>query len=621
MPLPTGIEPYSLGGVISGDNSLTHYKAMSEQGDAYVVTEFNPAYMVTRDDAGVLEVSERFQKEFANDLGSFINRAEAIQLIQDSSIHPIVDILERNNTAYLVRRACNMVTVDSYMGGQQMDYIEAYHFIRPVLLSMAQVADAGVAFNIQFQDFRVSASKQLVLSAPLTWDSDFRPQLTELARLFYKLVTGVEASEQGAPGFAVYGLEIPQRVESLIMDILSGDITYGSLDDFYKTFRSLLEAGTDIDPNAGKQTVKILQAVAGVLLVVLILAVGFMVTRWVNAYQYSFFWTNPRIFASAELPPPPTNDFSELAFTHPRDVSDPLGGIFSYFNGFVFFRNQEGMIRRRVAEIFAIPGATGVLATVEDTIIIEGVRPSFIVGHGEFIYFVDTSNGSYIYRSYVNGDELERITDFAALNLAVLGNGLFYTRPDTGNHLFRMNLNTYLHELILPMPVFKTLPAVLLNNVGERNVERLFVMAGEPNTANSGLYMLDLGGPSAAGFVEPSIEGFVGGVGFGLQIFNEMLYYLDMNGRINVMTAYGRHIRTLPIENVRNFDVFFQWVVFTENGRHIPRAYDMDFNEFHTISSVHWLNYVWINEGFIYGLDHRTPNLVHVLSLPVLDAD
>ncbi|MCL2217031.1 MAG: DUF5050 domain-containing protein [Defluviitaleaceae bacterium] len=608
MPLPIDVTPYSLGGVIGGDSYLTHYKATGENGDDFVITEFYPAYMVSRDDSGVLNVSDRFMKEFTVDCEEFVRRATACEEIRDASLHPVVEVFERNNTAYIVRRACGMVTVDQFMSGQQMEYLEAFHFIRPALLSLAQAAEKGATFGISPQDFRVNPFKQLVVCAPPVWETDFHPTLVQIARLYYKLVTGVEAPDKDAPGFNVFGLEIPPRIENTITEILSGDILYGSLDDFYKRFKALMDSNSEADPNASKGLKKVLQGLIAVLIVILILAVGFMVNRGIRAYTDSYFWANPEVFARPGLPPPPQHDFSAVTLTHPRNVSDAVGGSFSHFGGFIFFRDYEGMLRRRVADIMIIPGAAGVLGAAEDTVIIEGVRPSFIVGHGDYIFFVDTASDGAIYRAQANGDNLTRITDFPALNLAVLGNGLFYTHAGYNHYLFRMDLTTGHHEIIWRRPVFAIYPVYFDNVVENRVEERLFVMVGEPGTPDSGLSKLNISNITS--------DTLVGGVRHGLRVFNDIIYYLDMYGYIRSITQDGREIAVHSPRNVRSFDVFFQWIVFTEEGRHVPRAYNKDTGQIITLSNIHWVSYVWLYESYIYALDHRNPDRVHLFALP-----
>ncbi|MCL2840081.1 MAG: DUF5050 domain-containing protein [Defluviitaleaceae bacterium] len=611
MPLPIDVQPYSLGGIITSDNYFTHYKATGESGEDFVITEFYPTYMSQREDDGTLSATEQFAKEYARDCEAFIQRATALEGIHDVSLHPIVEVFESNNTAYIVRRACGMITVEQYMGNQQMDYMEAFHFIKPAILSMAQAAETGTTFNVSPQDFRVNKFRQLVVCAPPVWETNFQAALVQLARLYYRLVTGVEAAEQNAVGFSFYGLDIPTRIENIIIEIVNGDVLFGSIDDFYKRFKSTIDdISGNVDPNAGKRLKKILQSVIAALIVVVILAVGLMVNRGIQAYHASYFWANPAVFANSEPLPPPQNDFSAFTMTHPRSVDDPVDGTFSYFYGFVFFRSPDGLMRRRVSDVVMIPGAAGVLGAAEDMLIVEDVRPSFIVGHGTYIYFTNAKAEGAIYRANVTGNDLTRVTNFPALNLTVLGNGLFYTRPDFNNYLFRMDIETGEHQLLWEMPVFAISPYTHDNFMEAIMEERLFVMAGEQGTQNSGIYMLNL--------EDITVTGLVGGVQQGLRVFNNIIYYLDMDGHIRSMTKDGRHIAVHAPTNVRTFDVFFQWIVFTEDGRHVPRAYNMDTGRFHTLSSTHWASYVWMHEINIYTLDHRNQDTVNIFSLDMV---
>ena len=600
MASAINVSPYTIEGIIAGDNYMTHYKATNEDGDDFHITEFFPSYMASRDDeTGNLIVSETFANEFAEGRLEFIRRAEAYEGIKDASLHPMVESFQRNNTVYVVRRVCMMTTIESYMGGQQMDFDEAFHFIRPALLSLAQAAEQKIMFNLSIKDFRVNHFKQLVSCGSPTWDTDFHPTLKQIARLYYKLVTGVEAAETNAPGFGIYGLTVPPRIEGIILDVLNGEILYGSLYDFFKQFKALIDGSSDAPQSDNKAMMKILRVAAAVLCVGLVVSSVFMIRGAVRTYRAETFWTNPGIFADTMIAQTPPLDFSQITLTHPTNNMDAINGTFGLYGGFMFFRDAEGIMRRRVEDMMVIPGAMGVLAVHDDTIVLRGVRPSFITGYDGFVYFIDTKSDGAIYRMRVNGEDFERMSHFAALNLTALGGHLYFTRPDRDNHLFRMDLDSLRVELVLPMPVFATL---------SDGVSRLYVLAGELYTENSGLYVLD--------FEDFDIVPLAGGVGSVVRLFLDTIFYLDMHGRINTMRTDGTHTGVLAPTNVRSFDVFFQWVVFTEEGRHVPRAYNTMNGRFFTLSSTEWTSYLWVREETIFGLDQRNPVLVHSFQLP-----
>ena len=598
MALPIDVSPYELMGITGTDNYLTHYKGRDEREDEFIITEFFPMFMATREESGELLISERFQKEFASDRSEFIRRVEAFQDFRDASLHPMVEVFQRNNTTYMVRRTCGMTTVEQYMGGQQMDYDEAFYFMRPLLISMSQASEKGITFKISLQDFRVNQFKQLVLAAPISWENDFHAPLIMLAKLYYRLLTGIEPASEGTPGFNVYGIEVPQRIETLIMEVLGGDILFGSIDDFYKQMKAFIDGRAEVDTGSSKTFINVLKGVAAVLSVALVASLVMLVLGAVNAYRADSFWANPEIFVDSTPAPVPLYDLSAFTITHPRSSADALIGCFELHDGFIFMRNSGGMLRRRVGEVLFVPGAMGVLAAAEDHIIIQGVRPSAIVGHGSNIFFTDTASDGALYRALVGGGELTRIFDHTVLAPAVVGNFMYFAYGGDNFFLYRMHVETLAMDLVLPMPVFDIIPGG----------ELLFVMAGEPGTDNSGLYVLD--------FSDYSIRGLVGNVQAGLRMFGETLFFLDGSRRLHSMTPEGVHLAIHSPTNVRSFDVFFQWVVFTEEGRHVPRAYNIETGEFFTLSYTEWASYVWISEGYIFAIDHTNPDRVIELTLP-----
>ena len=600
MPLPIDVKPYELKGVIGGDNYLTHYKASDAEGEEFIITEFYPAYMVKREDDGTLNVSERFSKEFVADREEFIRRAESISEIRDASLHPTVEIFERNKTAYIVRRACGMTVVDHFMGSQTMDYDEAYHFIRPMLVCLAQVGNKGAYFNIQPTDFKVNKFKNLVLAAPIAWENDFHPTIIQVARLYYKLLTGVDAPDSGVTAFSAYGIEVPPRIESLVMEILNGDILYGSLDDFYKKFKSLIDGTAQVSTGVSEKTLSIMRGVAASLFVLFAISLTVLTYGAVRAFQSGSFWADPEVFSTPSAIDEPAFDFSEITLTHPRSNADALTGSVARYGDSIFFRGEGGMNRRLVGGIAFIPGAAGMLALGEEALILPGTQPSFIVGRDSYIYFADTSSEGRLYRSATTGAGLTRLTEFPVLNLAIIDDYLYYTNPNHNHHLYRVNLDTNENRLVFPHPVYATLASD----------EILFFTSRDPGTGDISLHSWNTEDEDS-----PVLR-IAANVNGGLRVFNEALFFLNDEGRIRSINFAGRPIAVHSPENVRTFDVFFQWIIFTEEGYHVPRAYNMDTGQFHTLSTTEWASYIFISNNEIFAVDHRNPNLIHTFGFP-----
>ena len=598
MPLPIDVKPYDLHGVIGGDNYLTHYKARNDAGEDFIITEFYPAYMVKREDDGTLGISERFEREFAADREEFIKRAEGFQEIRDASVHPVIEVIERNKTAYIVRRACSLTTVDQFMGHQTMDYDEAYFFVRPLIVSMAKAADKNMIFSINQGDFRVNAFEQLVLAAPVSWDIDFHPPLIQLVKLYYRLVTGTEATA-GAPGFSAYGIEMPPRVEAFIMEIIGGDILYGSLDDFYKRFKSLVENAADSDADDGKKTLSVMRGVAAVLLVLLVLSLTVLVYGVVLTHQRNTAWANPDNFADAYALPTPYHDFSDITITHPRNSGDSLAGSFATYDGFLLFRSEGGLTSRLYADVIFVPGAMGMAALADDRIIAEGALPSSIVGHDGFIYFVDAASDGVIYRVTPLGTELERFTEYPALNLAVIGDYLFYTDVRRNHHLYVRHFDEARSSVLVERPVYATLASGT----------HLFFFAGADDQEPAALFSLNTAEDGRFIRLSDNAAG-------EFRVFGDRLFYLNTDGQVQMITFEGRRLATFAPENVRTFDIFFHWLFFIEEGRNIPRAYNMNTGEFFTLSSTEWVSYIWAHDGQVYAIDNRNPTLTHRFDFP-----
>ena len=598
MPLSINVKPYDLMGSVGGDNYLTHYKARNDSGDEFLITEFFPAYMAKRGEDGTLEISDRFEREFVSDREAFVVRAEALKEMRDASLHPVIDVFEKNHTAYIVRRACGLTTVDQYMGHQTMDYEEAYFFTRPLILSLAQATEKGTVFNISSGDFRVNSFKQLVLASPPSWDNNFHPTIAHIGKLFYRLVTGVEPPEHSAPAFSAYGLEVPARVEAFIMEIVGGDILYGSLDDFYKKFKSLVENTQEVSQDDGKKSLSFMKGTIAVLFVLFVASLALLAFGVVNLYRVNNSFANPENFADAAALPPPEFDFSDTMLTHPRNTADVLSGSIATYGGYLLFRGEGGLYSRLYAGFTPIPGAAMVNAA-SDRLIVEGATPASIVGYDGLVYFIDVANGGVIYSITPAGADLTRVTDYPALNLAVVNDYLFYTDVRRGHALYRMNLYTGGgSEHISSRPVYAT--------VGVDDYLFYFAGAGEGQPA--ALYSWNIPEARLIRIADDATP--------NIRVSGTTLFYVNTAGRVQSVTFEGRRLTTLAPDNVRTFDVFMQWLFFTEEGNHVPRAYNMNTGQLFTLSTTEWISYMWAHEGQIYAIDHRNPMLVHGFNFP-----
>jgi hypothetical protein len=605
MPLDIQLEPYVLESVLARDSYLTHYQATGAGRAQYIATEFYPTYMADRTPDGSLKISERFFKEFEAELESFCQRGNSLAELQ-GAILPIEGVVLRNNTAYVVRRMCSFTTVENYMNGQRMHYEEAFQFIRPLLISLAAAQANGVIFNFSSRDLRVTPQRQLMLDATFSWDLSFHPSLIEIVKLYFKLITGVAFSKE-MPSPKDHGVELPYRLEEILNEVLSGsDILYGSLDDFHKKIKFVLdlESGSSSAEGASK-TARTLSSLATVLGILVILAFIGMVYGGILAFRASNRWANPDQFADASFRQA-TLDFTSVTLTHPRDTSDAISGSFHFHDIFLFYRSDWGrpvLARRRIEERhLQIPG---VVTTEEETIFVDNVRPSFITTwineHREgFIFFTNVYSDNAIYRATLEGTDrrLTQISSHTSLHLAVLGDYLYYANYDHNNYLYGINLNTLEIQIVLAMPVYST----------ATDGERLYLLSGEP------------GGPFDVYAMHPqsptAVDRLAGNAGMILLYEDGALFFTDASGFIRSITTGGEPLEAWEGINVHTFTLDGNWLVFTEPGRLQPRAIHRRLGDAITLDTSHWLAYIWARNGVLYGIDHISKTRTHMLQLP-----
>jgi hypothetical protein len=389
------------------------------------------------------------------------------------------------------------------------------------------------------------------------------------------------------------------------MEVLGGDILYGSLDDFYKKFKSLIDGTKEASQDNSKKTLAVMRGIVAALFVMFVLSLTGLVFGAVQAHRESTFWANPEIFADSSAPEVSVNNFSDITLTHPRNPADTLTGSFALHDGFLFLRGEGGMYSRLMGDIVFIPGAAGLAALAEDRLIVPGVIPSFIVGHsragnGSHIYFTDAAAGNAIFRASTAGNDLTQITEGAALNLAVVDDFLFYTSVYQNHSLVRYDIVTGEHRIIRNTPVH----AVYSGG------SHLFFIADNETGGGTTLYSWNL--------AEERLLRIATDAAGNLRSFNGTLFYLSDTGRVRSITFDGRPLETHSPRNVRSFDVSFQWLVFSEEGVHVPRLHNMDNGRTATVTSEEWVSYVWLYDGVIYAIDNVNPLRVHSFSFPTI---
>ena len=480
------LTPYVIEEIISNDSFYTNYRATAthlEEEQSYIITEFNPSFMVRRTEEGVLEPTERFVMEFETALDRFTKLGEAMVSLGEPFIVPIQELLQLNNTVYVVRQMSGSgryKELDEGLGTDKMNYNDAYVMLRPLIQSLMVAWKRRLLFQFQPGSVFVNPYKQLVVDSMFAWEGDHRNTIKELTKLFYRLISGVEYNPSFPDNPSIEALGFPPRLNAFIREILTDEPSFGSIDDFSRQFRSIMDMEGDKEIVSGKPigdeskpktpiTVNkkaALGVIGGVSAAVILLIVAPLLwifvfnqnvedddyTDLVYGYvQYDGYDEQEGEVAEEIVIPGPgtqaafVRHHTGYAVTDPRDPTIMLNGSF-YIDGQASYRR-------------AYRGGYGLIRQVgnsEMVLIASGVRPAFITSHGGFIYFSDGSADYNIRRVRADGSgDVETVSTDTASFLHIYGDSLFYTNHSNRDFLYRMDLNTMQSQPFLRLAAYE----------------------------------------------------------------------------------------------------------------------------------------------------------------------
>jgi hypothetical protein len=602
MPLNIELPGFTLESVDSKDNYLTHYSALGEKNVPYTVTEFFPSYMASRSETGGLLVVPRFANEFEIALSKFKRTAQAMMDLNDPSVTPIENIIEANETAYVVRRVSELPTLDTYMSGKRMDFGEAFLFIRPLFIFLTQSQSMGDGIELMFKfthiNLRINRYGMLVLDSMFYWDITYQATIMDISKLYFQLITG-SVFDPSTPDPQAFGVTPPPKLDAMLKEVLTDDILYGSIDDYFKKFKSVVdtdtggpsddEKGSGLSGNIMKWAAIGLAVVfIGALLVLLNLVV-------LPAYRHMFpGLANPHMaHAPAAVQPAGEEeeeeerrpDFFAVAYTNPRDGSDVLNGMFAAYENTFYYRgynNGPCLIKR------SPDGA--------EHILVHNVRPSFINATGDFVYFSDGLSGNKIYRVTTNGDQLEMLSRHAALYLHLDGNFLYYTNHDDFNRLYRINLRTMEDSLFIPVSALET---VILNGT-------LYFING---SHGFNLFSVDVNAANAD-WTRLNSEN-----SNNLRLFNRLLFFL-VGDEIRITNLSGQPVMFDCPVKAYAFHPAGDWLVIIEAETYALFAYNPETREKVEISTSTASAYVWAYDGRIHVSDYYDSRFKREFPLP-----
>ncbi|MCL1998429.1 MAG: DUF5050 domain-containing protein [Turicibacter sp.] len=601
------VDPYFIEERISGTSFLTNYRAVFEDGSDnrnFVITEFNPTFMVRRhEDGNTIEPVERFLIEFETALERFTKMSEAFSELNEPHIASIENVLKVNNTVYVVRELDSRNrSLDGGLGTEKMDFNDAYQLLRPLTQNLATAWKAGLLFQFDLTTIRVTPYQQLLLVAMFDWETDHTKTIKQLGYLFYRLVTGI-VFNPSSPDYERFSL--PPRLGAAMKDILTGEPAYGSIDDFNKQMRAIMdiegrkivETHSEVEEEGESKPIKkpIAFALIGAAAVFVVGAIVVPLV-WLVLYVQSFEIGEiehrvPFHVTAAEAATTPfVRLHSGYAITDPRDATVMLNGSFLLNAGMVYHRSFQ-----------ATNGLSSRMATGGSTnLVISDVRPAFLTAHGGYIYFSDGLANYSIRRVRPDGTGLETVSENMASFLTVDGNTLFYTNHSNRDFLYAMDLGSLQSTAFLQKPVYE--PVIL--------GRYLFFVNG---SSNFRIYSISLDNPSAAAVRMNDANTD------NLRVSGTTLYYRNIdNGTIHLVNALGEEtVLEIPIP-VESFDILPSLLaptIFTiiEEGTNELWFYDRH----QLISSGIFASYVSIiNSSLAYAIDFNDSNTIREVPMP-----
>ena len=610
------LAPYTVIKTIGNDNFYTHYKAIDTHLDGtpeFLITEFNPSFMVMRTEDGMLEPTDRFIIEYETALERFTKMGEALLNLNEPFIAPIEGVLLLNNTAYIVRRVGGRYRrLDEGLQQKPMDFSEAYVILRPLIQSLVVAWKNGLLFEFAPGDMVVNSYGQLILDSMFAWENDHRNSIKEIVKVYYRLIAGVEYNPGRPDNPSIDSLNLPPRLNITVKDILTGEPHYGSIDDFNKQLRMVMDAEgrkeiisiktvIRADDNLPKVVRKnaavgifagiaafLLLFIAAPLLWIFLPGLLYGYEYYVDAGAYPYEVSNAEEPALNAIQPANQAAFVRLhtgyAITDPGDPTVMLNGSF-YQDGNVLyyrmFRDGYGLSYRDIRD-----GSAG-------TLLIRDVRPSFITSHGGYIYFSDGLANYNIRRMRTDSSGLETISNHVASFLHVSGYNLFYTNHSNRDFLYTINLNTMQAQPFLRIAAYE--PVV-------RGGQLYFVNGN----SNFRIYSVLVNRPDAPPTRHNSENSD------NLRLDGGNIFYRDAEANtIKLITAQGRPADIeIPLA-VASFDIYDSMIAIIEAGTQELWVYNINTQEL--VSTGYRAAYATIGSEGIYIIDFDNTRINHFI--------
>lgn len=151
LPLKSHIgDRYIIGKMINANSEGATYMGYdSVRNSPVTVREFLPERFVTRkSDSPLLFINAGYEELFEKYLGKFLDMWRKLARLRGlSALVPVVDIIESNNTAYVISEYIESITLREFLLKSQTGYLnwsKAKMLFMPVLSALSSIHDVGI---------------------------------------------------------------------------------------------------------------------------------------------------------------------------------------------------------------------------------------------------------------------------------------------------------------------------------------------------------------------------------------------------------------------------------------------------------------------------------------------
>ena len=428
---------------------------------SYLITEFNPEFMTTRSENGDLAPINQFAVEYERALEEFRKKCEIYKSLEEHSIAPPIDVIEANHTIYLVKQENKYRDFNSMVGEVRMDFQEAYDLMRPMSQGLIEAQKVGLNFEFTLRDVYFTPYRQLIIDCVFAKEDDSNKIISELAKTYYRLVSGIVYNKADPTKPSLKSLGIPPKMTKTIEEVLKGEASYGSVDDFSKQVRNAMDAEGKKEKPKRLKRIKLEKPKTQVkknsaIVVIACLALSLLFTGAIAAYY--FLLPNLERETSKEL-----TDWErilletlslpvEVEFTHRHHAltETQTGGFI--LNDSILPAGEEIYLR---ALSDGVKTLTRINANDVPQVLVNNVWPAFINVIGAFVYFTDGLTNYSLHRVRLDGTGHEIILDSPVSWLHSRQNLLFYTNHADMDSIWVYDVIEGTHKPFLRIPAYE----------------------------------------------------------------------------------------------------------------------------------------------------------------------